>query len=277
MTRWALAILFYCSFALADDSPIPMRFCYEDSPSRAYLNLSNRENPGFFIELLQATANNSGLRIEFYAKPWLRCTYELQHNQADSMGPVIWQPERDVWGYFPNPQRPAGNAPDVQQRLWQVNYRIIASKNTQLSWDGARFTGLREGLSAPQGHVALKPLQELNALAPVRRDLDRTQVLQLIEKGRLDGYILEEQVAQELLIKYKLEQRLTVLSPCFISANWYVPFSKAFYQKYSDLVERFWAQLEQQRKQLGPELARRYQIVIPDFDKAPAAACRPFN
>lgn len=249
--------------AMADPLPV-LRICYElqDSmPFWAAATDQNKPRPGLLLELIQPAAEQAGLRLEFQRQPWKRCILQLQQGQVDGIFAAIWQPERDSWGQFPGRDTQRNTPVQRDYRLWQVDYPIIARKGGTLNWDGEHFSGTRNGLSAPLGYVAAQQLESLGVLAKPTYSAERA--IKLIALDRLDGYVLERQIARNYIRTADLQTQLVFLPKPLLSADWYLPLSHQFYSQHPELAQRFWQALAEQREAHGAELGARY-LAPPD-------------
>jgi polar amino acid transport system substrate-binding protein len=244
--------------AMADPLPV-LRICYELQDSMPFWTLAtdqNKSRPGLLLELIQPAAEQAGLRLEFQRQPWKRCILQLQQGQSDGIFAAIWQPERDTWGQFPGRDTQRNIPVQRDYRLWQVDYPIIVRKGGTLDWDGEHFSGTRNGLSAPLGYVATQQLETLGVLA--KPTYSAETALKLIAVDRLDGYVLERQIAANYIRTAGLQEQLGFLPKPLFAADWYLPLSHQFYRQHPELAQRFWQALAEQREARGAELSARY-------------------
>ncbi len=246
------------------DAPQVLRICYEtqDSlPFYAAVTEQSPARPGLLLELIQSAAKQANLALELQRQPWKRCILQLQQGQSDGIFAAIWQPERDSWGQFPGRDRQSNAPVQRHYRLWQVDYPIMARRGGTLGWDGKQFSGTRNGLSAPLGYVANQQLDALGVLA--KPTYSAEIALKLVALGRLDGYVLERQIARNYIRTLGLQTQLVFLPKPLLSADWYLPLSHQFYRQHPEVAQRFWQALAEQREARGAELSSRY-LSTPD-------------
>lgn len=249
--------------AMADPLPV-LHICYELQDSMPFWTAATDQSvsrPGLLIELIHSAAQQAGLRLEFQRQPWKRCILQLQQGQTDGIFAAIWQPERDTWGQFPGRDIQRNTPVQRDYRLWQVDYPIIARKGGTLNWDGEHFSGTRNGLSAPLGYVANQQLEALGVLAKPTYSAEKA--IKLIALGRLDGYVLERQIARNYIRTAGLQTQLVFLPKPLLTADWYLPISNQFYRQNPELAQRFWQALAEQREARSAELSARY-LSTPD-------------
>ncbi len=245
--------------ALAESLPL-LRLCHEleDLPPYISITENNRDwlQPGLVLELIAQAARQAQVQVEMHRQPWMRCIHELQSGTSDGVFVAVWQAERDAWGQFPGRDPQRQKPVDPRYRLWRVDYPIIVRKDSALQWDGQHFQGLTYKLSAPLGYAAREHLEDLGALNTT--SLTPARALNLVAKGRLDGYVLERHVAQALIQRLKLSDELVLLPQALFEDDWYLPLSHQFYQRSPEVAERFWQALAMQRERFAEQLAQRY-------------------
>lgn len=234
-----------------------IRLCYESAALVPYTSApADKRGAGLIIELLEAAAQQAQVRLQLHQQPWKRCIHEMRQGSTDGIFVAVWQPDRDAWGRFPGRDPRLGTAADPARALWPVQYVVIGRAGGRLSWDGQRFSGVRHGVAAPLGYVVSQRLQALGVLAS--ESMAPPKALGMVAAGRLDGYVLEREIALDLLDQLQLQEQLVLLPTPLLETEWHLPFSHPFYAAHSDVAERFWRALGEQREKHGDELRRRY-------------------
>lgn len=244
--------------AAAEEDWPRLRLCYELGGLPPYTHPpaeTSAKEPGLIIELIQQAAYQAKLRLDLHQQPWKRCVHEVQQGGSDGLFIAVWQADRDAWGRYPG--RGKQQAPvDAEQRLWRVEYPIIVRPGGTLQWDGQGFSGIRHGVGAPLGYATSQRLRELGVLAS--ESLTQAAALRLVAAGRLDGYVLEREIALELIERLQLQKQLMFLPRPLLETDWYLPLSHQFYSAHPELAEGFWQALAEQREHYGADLSRRY-------------------
>ena len=253
----ALALLGPANALAAD--PEVLRICYEAEDSLPFWGPAGDHGTpgqGLVLDLIESAAKQAGLRLELQRRPWKRCILQLEQGLSDGIFAAIWQPERDVWGQFPGRDRQSNAPVQRSYRLWQVDYPIIVRQGSALNWDGQQFSGTTNGLSAPLGYIANQQLAALGVLA--KPTYNAEIALKLIALGRLDGYVLERQIAHYHIAQQGLQAQLTLLPKPLFAADWYLPLSHQLYRQHPQVAQRFWQALSEQREAREAELSARY-------------------
>lgn len=248
-----------CAVAAAEEDWPRLRLCYELGGLPPYTHSPDdmpAEQPGLIIELVQQAAYQAKLRLDLHQQPWKRCVHEVQQGDSDGLFIAVWQADRDAWGRYPGRDPQRHSPVDANQRLWRVEYPIIVRPGGALQWDGQHFSGVRHGVGAPLGYATSQRLRELGVLAS--ESLTQAAALRLVAAGRLDGYVLEREIALELIERLQLQEQLIFLPQPLLVTDWYLPLSHQFYTTHPALAEGFWRAVAEQRQQLGADLSRRY-------------------
>jgi polar amino acid transport system substrate-binding protein len=237
-----------------------LRLCHEVEDLPPYINTQSNDQaltqPGLVLELIERAAEQAQVRLELHRQPWKRCIHAVQQGGSDGLFVVIWEAERDAWARFPGRDPLSQQPVDPDFRLWQVDYSIIVHKGTSLNWDGKKFSGVERGVGAPLGYVVRNRLETLGVLATTPPATDTA--LRLIALKRLDGFVIEREIALNLIERLQLAEELMLLPLPLMQADWYVPLSHQFYQRHPQVAERFWQALGEQREHLAAALRRRY-------------------
>ncbi len=255
--------LAFCCFStagFANASQTMMRFCYENQNYPPYLiepenGVVSLGNSGVLTDLILHATKNVGIKAEFVHYPWKRCITLLETGQVDGIYAAIWLKKRDKWGVFPK----QNGKPDSRFHLWQVKYNIYTLKDTELTWDGEQFTGVKTGLAAPLGYVAEEKLEQLKVKA-AHTYLPKDG-MRLVGMGRLDGYVVESAIGDHLQHSIPEARDVISLGEPFMLADWYVPLSHAWVKEYPELSEKFWQALADARDQYGPTLYQKYSYM----------------
>jgi len=179
----------------------------------------------------------------------------VQQGELDAMLAIGWTKERDESLIYPMDEQ---RQLRVNQRIWLSEYVVFTHKGSVLEWDGAVFQGLEFGIGTPQGYVSEQQLRQVDALSPNSVTLE--QGLTLVSLGRLDGYVIEQQIGWQVAKKLGLEAKLKTLPRPLLELPWYVAFSPLYFQGNAEQVNRFWQALEAQRVQHVDAIKSRYDI-----------------
>jgi polar amino acid transport system substrate-binding protein len=259
---WLPILSFGLVNSAAADTADPDRllFCFESNSLPPYtlnseLASSSRKGVklvlgqhGIMVDLVIKASERIGHQALFITRPWKRCILQLEKGSVDGIFAAIWQPEREQWGDFPK----ANGQVDPKRRLWTATYPIYTYYQSQLHWDGKQFDQLRTGLSAPLGYVATAKLKQLQAFS--HSTFSAPDGLQIVARGRLDGYIVEQRIGDQMVAQLGLDSKVKKLPTPFLTEAWYLPLSHQWTQKHPDKAQAFWRAIADERKKIEASL-----------------------
>ncbi|EDQ00818.1 ABC-type amino acid transport/signal transduction system, periplasmic component/domain [Shewanella benthica KT99] len=235
-----------------------MRICYEDKNNFPFItkeSISDSKTLGLhgtLTDLIIASAHTSNLSIQLVRLPWKRCIQHLAQGKIDAIFAAIWTQERETWGVFPK----LNGSINLDQRLWRARYRVFIHKHSNLKWSNGQFSGLKLGVAAPLGYIAHDKLSKLGTLPA--NNLTPNEGFTLLVRGRLDGYVIEKYIGQNIINQLKLTDELTTLKEDFMHVNLYMPVSHQWYQQHSELTLKFWQTLAEVREEQGDTIFNSY-------------------
>lgn len=240
------------------DDKTTIKLCYENQEYRPYvvmLGLGDTpgENGGMLAEMVADAAVQSGLTPRFVRYPWKRCIALFKQGEVDGVFAAIWQKKRDKWGRFPKNE---DGLPDAESRLWRVEYSIFTYPGSAIRWDGEVITGMTMGLSAPLGYVASEKLARGGWRS--KHHYLPEEGLRLTALKRLDGYVVERAIGEQVLARQALKESVVTLDQPFLEADWYLPLSHQWVEKNPELAHQFWKNLARVREQKGKALYDKY-------------------
>lgn len=231
-----------------------LRVCYESSPYYPYLNEDQSGRaPGILVEIIEEATKHIDINLVLYRSSWKRCLTDLKRGLADGIFAAIWSSEREEWASFPKDKN---GKLDVNRFLWKVNYKVHVRKDSKITWNGKQFSKSDIKVSAPRNYIAFDLLEKLNVVPRIY--YKASQGLRLVAKKRLDGFVIEEKIGKNLLRKHGLTKDVVPLKNNFFEAIWYLPLSKKFYKKHSEIAEKLFTAINDSRVNLKEDLVKKY-------------------
>ncbi|WP_159084633.1 substrate-binding periplasmic protein [Dongshaea marina] len=255
-----LLLIILLTFQVAAFAGQRVNICYEDTELKPFiLGYDNYipDHPGLAVEMVLLAARASGLEVAFHRSPWKRCLREVELSRMDGMFAAIWSSDRERFAVFP---RDAAGDLDSRRYFWQLRYPIYVRFDSKVSWDGKQFSGLTTGIGSPPGYIAAQRLKSMGAYAKNIYLPDGERGLKMVALGRIDGYILNEDSAREMISQYRLGSSLKVLPRLFIDSKLYLIFSRKYYQESPEQAEQFWDEITKVRESSGKALLIKYML-----------------
>lgn len=236
--------VFICGMGIsaqATESPTAtIRVCLDNQDYPPYFFGADAERAevsgkGMMLDLINMSANHTGVAMVFIRKPWRRCLADIKSGHSDASGPLIWSKARALGAHFPTDSQ--GNAVS-KSALWSVDYRVFSRNEAKLSWDGQSFRGIRYGVAAPLGHVSHKKLKAMGVLPS--SSFTVIEGLTMVSRGFLDGFVNESLSGQFLMVQLGVDENVSAQAVPFLTTELYLAFSHQFTAKNPTLVEGFY-------------------------------------
>ena len=258
ITRLCLPLLSGLTFQALASSDLTL--CYEAQDYQPFLKPIEQSSSrllgerGMLPDMAILASQKLDISINFTTTSWKRCIELVRAGLVDGMFGAVYKPERESWAAYPEKD----GTLDHERRLWTVDYRVYSNIHSPLQWDGENFSGITNGVDAPNAYFTYDQLNRIGVL-PARNSLPE-KGFHLLALNRLDGYVLEEFTAQHLIARLKLTNQITVHKAHFAHEDLFLVFSHQYVRKQPELSEALWSTLAQVRKQQGDTLLNRYLI-----------------
>lgn len=227
----------------AAEQQIQMKLCHDDVDLAPWIL---RNGKGLTQQLiLLAAQQHHGLEIEILPSAWPRCLKLLATGQIDGAFGTSYLPEREAYAVYP---KKADGAPDVKLRLKAQSYSLYVSKTATLEWDGKQLRNVTGPIGIQHGFAVGKLLQQLGAEAkPLARDT--RELLRHVAANHVAAAALQTfQADLELSRDHALSEQVRKLPQPLTEKNYYLVFSRQFYERYPQFSQQFWQNLQTQRE-----------------------------
>lgn len=236
--------------AWCDDA---MVLCVEDQAAAPY-TFPNRD--GTMQVLIKMAAKQSNLPVTFKVAPWKRCIEEVRSGAMNGLLNAGYTPFHAEYASFPM----AGGKPNIAQALAKMDVMAYRVKGAKAGWDGSKFSDLNKPVLIPSGFATISDqLKSLN----VPFDDNTKEPLRNLYKmiaGQGDIILGFDIEMNALIASHKdVQDKVEMLPNKFLTADFYVPFNKAYYASHKDQVETLWTAIGKVKK------SREYQDAIKDI------------
>lgn len=221
-------------------------FCYDmpgEVPAAEQIQVKGQRVDG------QHTARIAGWVLDvlpdakFVNQPWQRCLTQAQQGRVTGLLSIGWTEERAQWFSFPQ----QGKAPDPQLALYEVPYHIYVHRDSKVQWNGQHFNGLTYGLITLKGYLAEERLRELGALSPLQTDIH--QAVELVTKGRLDGFVIPPGAVERVFRQQPAFAQLKQLDTPLFAMPLYLAFYPGYCQDAASKCQQIWQHLAAKKAQ----------------------------
>ncbi len=236
---WLLGVVAFGALA----GPDGIRVGFIDKANSPFVldpeNLDTAQ-PGITLELLRRVQQRTGVSLDFTPMPWARCLRMLEDGELDAVFHASFDPARQKFGVYPL----GDGAADPKRRLITQTYYIYKLKDSPLSWDGIRFSGLDAPLGVVIDFSIKKNLLRLGL--EVEEAPDTLTNLRKLKAGRIAAIVNYASQTDSVLARHSAEFADVVkLEPPFKEKIKYLIFSHAFYRENTELAQRIWDELAQ--------------------------------
>lgn len=210
------------------------------------------EPPGISIDLIRLTAADQGLSVTFKRLPNVRVLETLRTGMIDGACTYSFKPERTTLGRYPM----RNDQVDEQRRITRVSYYLFTRKDSPVIWDGENIKNYSMAIGANFGYSIIDDLIKMGVtVEPVKKTEQNLGKLML---GRIDGF-----AAQDITTDFHIESgkygEIIKQEPPLITKDYFLLFSRQFYQRYPKAAEAFWTRLAELSQTKTAELAQQYE------------------
>ena len=198
--------------------------------------------PGITIDLLKKIEKKLNIKILFKRVPWKRGLLMLETNNVDGLFHASFKEKRAKFSVYPL----TNEIVDVNKAIMTNAYYLYTNKNSNLSWDGDKFinlngkVGITKGFSIIDNVKNKNKIELCNSLSSGLNKLNFKTVEGIINlENRVDSMILNNPIKYKDIKKIKTPIK---------TKPYYLIFSKEFYSKNKDTVEKIWSQINIMKK-----------------------------
>ena len=224
---------------------LSLKICYEDNNYPPYIYREDNVGKGILVDIITAAAQDTGVSMELYSKPWKRCQQDVISGEAHALFAMIETDQRKKIFAFP-PENKLSH-----WYLWLAQYPVFRAKGKPFI--AAQYQP-QTGIGAPFGYVVLDMLKAKNWLSPYQ--YEPKDGLKMVAMNKLDGYVVERQIGIHLLEVINHTKDVEVSQHLMLQSNWYLPFNKRFYESHPAVVEAMWRNIAVQRIKMEESLSK---------------------
>lgn len=220
----------------AEQSNTLFRLCRGNTDFLPFMNL---KGTGRWQLLLKKAAANLPIEIVTHSIPRSRCVIEVMNN--DLSDGFFTEPTTDLLSSVSFPTN-SKNEIDNNYLIEKVQYVVVTNSNSSLTWDGSRFTDLKNkviGVQRGRKYVTdiLDKMKVPYDVSLIEQNLDK------LKRNRIAAVILEIQQYEELK-KQHPHYDFKIFPIQFHSFDIYLGVATPYYLKNKELVQKLWHNLK---------------------------------
>jgi polar amino acid transport system substrate-binding protein len=218
----------------------PVSICYE---SADVLPWRSADGKGLNFELLKEVTDQTGIEFKYTALPWKRCLAGLKANDFDGAIGASHSLEREAFAVYPGPR----GMPDVNRQMYTDRYVFLRKKGTSIDWNGQKLEGHTGEVGVQLGYSVSNELLRLGMEIDDGAQGGRQLVHKLVA-GHVRVIAMLEGEARWLLENDPTFSNIEILQRPISEKAYFLIFSKAYKEAYSNQAERIWKTIEMVRK-----------------------------
>jgi polar amino acid transport system substrate-binding protein len=253
MTGGQLALVAALLGAPAAVPACEFEFAYTNQESSPFLSgrPPDQPLPGLAVDIVRAAAASIDCSVTFVRRPGQRVLSEVGAGMHAGALMFSYSDERARKLAYPI----ADGALDPSRRLARMTYYLYRPLGGKLEWDGSKLSHVDGDIGANLGYAVVADLRKLGI--KVEEVGTTAQNLEKMQRGRLAGYAMHDYGVDPLLRagRYSKIEKLPI---ALSTRDYYLAFSRAFYQQHREQAERMWDAIAQLREQMMDERIGEY-------------------
>jgi len=203
----------------------------------------SKNGTGMDYFLVQTVMLNLGHKLTVERKPWLRCLKLLQINEVDGSFTGSYKKDRLAIGRYPM----INNQLDASRRLHSASYSLYVLNDSNITWDGQKFSAFTGKVGAPSGYSIIEKLK--NHKLAVHEVKTTQQLMGMLIRGRISAVAaLTMQGDIELANSPNLASKIKKIKIPLVDKPYFLLLSHELVQKRPELAEAIWNEIKNVRE-----------------------------
>ncbi len=231
--------IFLFIFTTFTSKAVTLKLCYPDknSPPNQMGDSENVANPpGLSLDIISKAAHDLKIDLKYFRVPTNRVFLALKKDEADGVFVFSFVPERLETGVFPM----KNGEIDSSRRVFSLKYHFYKHKSSAVVWDGKKLLNLKSFMGVSRGSSVIENLKKLNI--PFEESKGSEVLFKKVSSGRLDA-LVEHDLTIDIYNSNNSKEKIIKLNPPVLVKDYFLVFSKNFYEKNKELCENFWTQI----------------------------------
>lgn len=183
-----------------------------------------------------------GINIKFKPILWSRGLELIKTGLADGIIDASYNDERATYSVYPTKT----GIPDPAKMLRSIVYSLYKNKNSTISWDGTRLDGIDGDIASVSSFAIVSDLRKDGII--IQEEPNVTGIVRNLAIGKFKSAALQSYMADEFLVNNPaLKENIIKIEPPLKRKEYYLIFSKKFYDEQSELAKAIWDAIEDYR------------------------------
>ncbi len=183
-----------------------------------------------------------GINIKLKSIMWSRGLEMIKVGLADGIIDASYTDDRAAFAVYPMKT----GEPDPAKMLRVINYVLYKNKNSTITWDGAKFAGIDGNIVSVTSYVIVSDLRKMGVA--VQEEPNITWIMKNLAIGEFKSAALPSDRADQVLAENSaLKTNIIKFEKPLKRKEYYLIFSKKFYNERTELAKAIWHAIEDYR------------------------------
>lgn len=220
----------------------PVVILYHDSTGTIDLNdIATQPEPKriIFYMLNVVFPQKYGINVKLKPIVWERGLELIKSGLADGIINASYNKERAAYAVYP---MNAGK-PDPAKMLQCVEYYLYKHKQSTITWDGVKFAGIDGDIVSIHSFAIVNDLRKMGIV--VKEEYNTPSVIRDLAIGKFKSAALQNYAVNDFLEDNPgLQENIIKVEPPLKRKEYYLVFSRKFYNENKELAEAIWNAIE---------------------------------
>lgn len=198
------------------------------------------KNSIWIVEMIKEAGQQHNIEVNFEGVPWSRALELIKTAQADGLINASYKKERAKFAVYPM----KNNQLDTPKSLKAPAYYLYKRKEHPLTFDGKQLFNAKGKIGAIKSYAVIDDLKKLDA------DIDfgtncASNLHNVFYKKTIATAELEQEANAIIKNHSYMAKELIKLDIPVRKKEYYLIFSKPFYEKYPNIAQAIWKSIEE--------------------------------
>ena len=197
--------------------------------------------PGIGVEIVNLVAKKLGVKLLIKRYPNKRVHVYLKEGKFDGSGFYSFKKDRLQEGEYPM----KNGELDKDKRVFTQGYYFYALKDSNVSWDGKKITGINK-VGANLGYSVVGNLKKMGI--PTEELKTTKQNLEKLLIGRIQAYAAQDAALDPIIASYDRYKNIVKVGPAIKKKEYYFMFSHQYLKEHRKIAQKFWEEIAKVRE-----------------------------
>ena len=220
----------------------PVVILYNDSTGTIDLNdreTQPRPNRIIYHMVNVVLPQEYGINIKFKPILWTRGLELIKTGLADAITDSSYNDDRAAYAVYPMKE----GKPDPAKMMRSIEYSLYKNKNSTITWDGIRLDNIDGDIVSVNSFAIVSDLRK-SGIA-VQEEPNTTGIMRNLDIGKFKSAAMLSHMADDFLANNPaLKENIIKVEPPLKRKEYYLIFSKKFYNEHKESAETIWDAIE---------------------------------